>query len=69
MADLEAVSGGRLTLSCVMTSADMVSRVTRAASFLEVPASRSECATTRAPILGRTAPSAAVHVVKVTLEL
>jgi hypothetical protein len=33
----------------VTTSTDTVSRVTKMASFLVVPASRSECASTRAP--------------------
>ncbi len=36
-------------LSWVTTSADTVSRVTKMANFLVVPASRSECANTRAP--------------------
>lgn len=41
----------RHTLSCVMTSAETESRVTSTASFLEVPASRKEWASTRAPVL------------------
>ncbi len=41
--------GGKPALSCVTTSADTVSRVTKMANFLVVPASRSECANTRAP--------------------
>lgn len=43
-------------MSCVMTSDDTESSVTRTASFLVVPASRSECASTRAP--GRPSRSA-----------
>jgi hypothetical protein len=37
------------TSSCVTTSPETVSRVTKTASFLSVPASRSEWASTRAP--------------------
>lgn len=44
-----AVGAEICTLSCVMESAETVSSVTRTASCFEVPASRRECARTRAP--------------------
>lgn len=43
---------GARALSCVMTSAETESKVTKTASFLVVPASRREWASTRAPIGG-----------------
>lgn len=46
-----ALETRRHTLSCVMTSAETESRVTSTASFLDVPASRKEWASTRAPVL------------------
>lgn len=39
-------------MSCVITSADTESSVTMTASFLVVPASRRECASTKAPARG-----------------
>lgn len=57
----------QLAWSCVIASADTESSVTKMASFLVVPASRSECASTRAPV-DRISKSQAGHFVQLACQ-